>query len=346
MKKNRKYAVRTLGGVLLLWLSFASVGCFPVLDLEPRETSDLSVVQLIQRQNKATDPQRKWRRVDSYYMRLKVSLTEKDTKDYYGSEIWYQHPKCFKLATSRNGVVQKILIYNDGRIWSVNPRTNHSRELKMESLEYCLFLNTVRMGTPYMDYTDIFRRISVDMFMEEGVRYYRMICMSDDKRIQPYIFYYNGNTFLQEKLETVNVISSSGASILYSSTIQKYTQVNGIKLPAVTLVKSGRVTQISELQEIQMNKIYPESDFLPPVPFTHKMSEEKKMTQEKPLAEPEKTLSPSAKKKEKEAIKKETRKESVEKGRKEDKKESKEKKWYDVFSGKAAEKNIKQTKKV
>ncbi len=251
---------------------FALTGCFPVLDLEPRDTSDLSVRELIRKQNNKTDAGRKWRKADSYYMRLKVTLTGKETKDYFGSEIWYQHPKCFKLATSKNGIREKELIYNDGRIWSVNCRTNHSIELKSDSLEYALFTNTVRMGTPYMDYTDIFRRISVDTFTENGVRYYRMICRSDDTRTSPYIFYYNGKTFLQEKMETVKYISESGASVLYTSKVEEYTTIDGIILPAKTIVESGGVTQVSQLEEIILNKVYPESFFLPPVPFTHKVS--------------------------------------------------------------------------
>ena len=266
----KKSCVRFAGAILGAFLCIFLSGCYPVLDLEPRETSDLSVIQLINKQNKAADPNRVWRRADSYYMRLKVTLTGKDTKDYFGSEVWYQHPKCFRLATSKNGEVQKVLIYNDGRVWNVNPRTNHSVELSPDSLEYCLFLNTVRMGTPSMNYTDIFRRISVDMYTEDGVRHYRMICMSDDERIQPYIFYYNGNTFLQEKLETVNIISSSGAAILYTSRIEQYITFDGIKLPARTIVETGDVVQVSELQDVVLNQAYPESLFLPPVPFTHK----------------------------------------------------------------------------
>ena len=283
IKNTVRYAVTA---VWLAVFALCITGCYPVLDLEPRETSDLSVRQLIRKQNKATDPEKKWQKADSYYMRMKISLTDKSSKDYHESEIWYQHPKCFRLVTSRNGVRQKILIYNDGRVWNVNPRTNHYTELKSESLEYCLFLNTVRMGTPYLDYTDIFRRISVDMFIENGVRYYRMICMSDDKRIQPYIFYYDGRNFLQTKLETVNIISESGAAVLYTSTIRKYTEVKGIKVPAVTVVESGGVVQISELQEIVINKVYPESLFLPPVPFTHKgMVEKTEKKKEAPAAE-------------------------------------------------------------
>ncbi|MBR2364727.1 MAG: hypothetical protein IKA79_05960 [Lentisphaeria bacterium] len=249
-----------------------SGGCFPVLDLEPRETSDLSVVQLITRMNRTTYPLKKWRKADSYYMRLKVTLTGKDSKDYYGSEVWYQQPKCFRLVTSKNGKVQKILIYNDGRAWSINGWNNRSTELKEDSLEYKLFLNTVRMGTPSLNYTDIFRRISVDMFVENGVRYYRMICMNDDRRIQPYIFYFNGKNFLQEKLETVSILNESGASELYTSYVEKYTVIDGIKLPARTIVEIGGTTQISELQELVINQNYPESLFLPPVPFTHKMN--------------------------------------------------------------------------
>lgn len=258
---------------ILFSLSFAFclTGCFPVLDLEPRETSDLSVVQLIHRQNNVVDPSRKWRSADSYYMRLRVSLTGKESKDYYTSEIWYQHPKCFRLATKKNGQYQKILIYNDDRVWSINAWNNRSTELKAGSLEYELFLNTVRMGTPSLNYTDIFRRISIDRFIENNTTYYRMICMSDDKRIQPYIFYYNGNTFLQEKLETVNIVSQSGAAVLYTSRVEKYTNIDGIILPERTIVESGGVTQISELQEIAINEKYPETLFLPTVPLSHRM---------------------------------------------------------------------------
>ena len=305
IKSSVLYAAATF---LTVFSALCATGCFPVLDLEPRETSDLSVRQLIRKQNKAIDPEKKWQKANSYYMKMKIALTDKSSKDYYESEIWYQHPKCFRLVTSRNGVQQKVLIYNDGRVWSVNPRTNHYTELKSDSLEYCLFLNTVRMGTPYLDYTDIFRRISVDMFIEDGVRYYRMICMSDDERIQPYIFYYDGRNFLQTKLETVNILSESGASVLYSSTIRKYTDVNGIKLPAVTVVESGGVVQVSELQEIVINKVYPESLFLPPVPFTHKGMIGNKAVKDDAPAEkkalPEKEKKPAA---------------------------EKEKKWYDTF---------------
>ena len=79
----KKSCVRFAGAILGAFLCIFLSGCYPVLDLEPRETSDLSVIQLINKQNKAADPNRVWRRADSYYMRLKVTLTGKELLGIY-----------------------------------------------------------------------------------------------------------------------------------------------------------------------------------------------------------------------------------------------------------------------
>ena len=209
-----KYVIRFLA---LLFFAGVITSCAPQLDLEMRDTSDLSVPQLIHLRSNAIDPKKKWRTASSYRLRTRLASTDEKTKEYYGQEILYKEPKRFKMTTYKDGKAISIIICNEGRIWKVDPVTNRSHLLNPATLEYKLITMTTRMADPTLEISDIFPKISIDMFTSGGVRFYRLICYPHTQEIAPYIFYINGRSYLTEKLETIQYQTGTPLGLFYSS---------------------------------------------------------------------------------------------------------------------------------
>ena len=120
-----------------------------------------------------------------------------------------------------------------------------------------------------MDATKIFKTVSIDMEIKDGYKTYRLICDPGVKGIAPYVFYINGNTYLTEKMETIMYIN--GEEYLYVNVPADYTwyENNSIRLPVTSTVKQMDITRISKMTDFKINVDFPETDFLPPVPFSH-----------------------------------------------------------------------------
>lgn len=274
-----KFVFRKGRGVLLpaIFLGFlvCVTSCAPMLDLDMRDTSNLSVPQLIHLRSNAIDPLKKWRTASSYLLRTSLASSDENNKIYYSQEVLYKEPKRFKMTTFKNGKPESIIICNEGRIWKVDPTTNRSVLLNPDALEYKLITMTTRMSDPTLEYSDIFPRISVDMFTKDGKRFYRLICHPHLKEIAPYIFYINGETFLTEKLETIQYQTGTPFGLFYSCETMKYITVNDIKVAQETLVTitagddDPLVTRRGSLEKMQINIDIKEAEFLPPIPFTH-----------------------------------------------------------------------------
>ena len=274
---KKEFVLKRAFGASCFWLFLMLFlpGCTPQLDLAERDTSNLSVPQLIHLRSNAIDPDKKWRTASSYCMRTKFSSTDNKTKEYYGQEILYKAPKRFKMTTYKNGKPENVIISNEGRIWKVNPVNNRSTLLKPESLEYKLIAMTTRMADPTLEYSDIFPKISIDMFTRDGKRFYRLICHPNLAEVAPYIFYINGTTYLTEKLETIQYQKDSPMGLLYSCETSKYITVSKVKVAEETIISiqdgwgDTLVTRKGNLEEMKINPNIPETEFLPPIPFTH-----------------------------------------------------------------------------
>ena len=243
--------------------------CQDLLHLEPMEPADIKVPELVAHMSQATDPELKYHNCKSYLMKQTFSVIQSGAKETMSIETRFQAPDKMRLTTYKDNRPTVIQIYNAGNAWNYDCATRRTTKIP-KGLPTELMRIFTQMGTPSMDATKIFKTVSIDMEIKDGYKTYRLICDPGVKGIAPYVFYINGKTYLTEKMETIMYIN--GEEYLYVNVPADYTwyENNSIRLPVTSTVKQMDITRISKMTDFKINVDFPESDFLPPVPFTHK----------------------------------------------------------------------------
>ena len=257
------FAVLQLAGLMLL------TACQDLLHLEPMEPADIKVPELIAKMAKATDPLLRYRNCKSYLMKQTFSVMQSGSKETLSIETRFQAPDKMRLTTYRNQKPTVIQIYNAGNAWSYDCATRKTTKVP-KGIPTELMRIFTQMGTPSLDATKIFKTVEIDMQIENGYKTYRLICDAGVKGIAPYVLYINGKTYLTERMETIMYIN--GEEYLYVNVPADYTwyEDNSIRLPATSTVKLMETTRISKMTDFKINLEIPASEFLPPVPFSHR----------------------------------------------------------------------------
>ena len=242
--------------------------CQDLLHLEPMEPADIKVPELVAHMSQATDPELKYHNCKSYLMKQTFSVIQSGAKETMSIETRFQAPNKMRLTTYKDNRPTVIQIYNAGNAWNYDCATRRTTKIP-KGLPTELMRIFTQMGTPSMDATKIFKTVSIDMEIKDGYKTYRLICDPGVKGIAPYVFYINGKTYLTEKMETIMYIN--GEEYLYVNVPADYTwyENNSIRLPVTSTVKQMDITRISKMTDFKINVDFPESDFLPPVPFSH-----------------------------------------------------------------------------
>ena len=294
------FAICQLTGLMLL------TACQDLLHLEPMEPADIKVPELVAKMGKATDPYRRYYNCKSYMMKQTFSVMQSGAKETLSIESRFQAPDKMRLTTFRNQTPTVIQVYNAGKAWSYDCATRKTTPVP-KGIPTELMRIFTQMGTPSMDATKIFKTVSIDMKIENGYKTYRLICDAGVKGIAPYVFYINGQTYLTEKMETIMYIN--GGEYLYVNVPADYTWYadNSIRLPVTSTVKQMDITRISKMTDFKINVDFPDSDFQPPVPFSHRGIPVKKAKKDQMGTKTEKGTVP-AKGKQADKEKKETKK--------------------------------------
>lgn len=262
MKNNcGRRSVRYLFPVLVILFS---AGCrYGALNLEKQMESDLPVKELIRRMNRATDPRKEYFSCKSYRMRQSLSVMESGTKDQMSLEVCFQAPDKVRITTFRGEKPTVVEIYNGGRAWSIDCGTGRVRKVP-KGLPLELMRIYTQQATPALDATQIFRKVDVDMNVDEkGYKTYRLICDAGVDGIAPYVYYINGQTYLQDRMETVMYVGL--AEYLYVSVPTDYRWFGNVRLPGTSTVKIMDNTRISRITAFELNVTFPEYYFRPEI---------------------------------------------------------------------------------
>lgn len=254
---------KTLYTAAAAGLMLLGTACSSLLELEPLEPSDITVQELIVRMNHATDPKQAYRGCKSYLIKQNLYVMQSGTKDVMTSEVRFQAPDKMRITTFRSGKPTTVEIYNAGKGWRIDCGTGKVAKVP-EGLPIELMRIFTQMGTPSLDATRIFKKVTIDMKVEDGFKTYRLICDPCIDGIAPYVQYISGKTYLAERLETV--MYANGTEYLYVSVPADYTWYGDIRLPASSTVELMNITRISKMAEFRINVDFPDSDFLPPEP--------------------------------------------------------------------------------
>ena len=259
----------------LSWLFLAVSGlmlcpaCSDLLHLEPMAPADITVAELIEKMSRATDPKHLYRDCKSYQMKQTLSVIQSGAKETMSIETRFQAPDKMRIITFKDKKPTFVEIYNAGKGWRYDCATRKVSEVA-KGLPIELMRIFTQMGTPSLDATQIFKTVTIDMQIQDGYKTYRLICDPGVKGIAPYVQYINGKTFLTERMETIMYIN--GEEYLYVNIPADYTwyENDSVRLPLTSTVKLMNTTRISKMTEFKINVDFPASDFLPPVPFSHR----------------------------------------------------------------------------
>lgn len=242
---------------LILLLS----GCYgDLLLLEEGSPADITVDQLIQRIDRATDPNKVYANAKSYYMKQRLTTDNVNGNVDHVSEIFWKAPNYLKQVSYKNGVVINIIISKEGRFWYVDPKTKKSREVKGKDAQ--LIKAFTDIATPGLNYKKIFHTVEIDQIVdpEKDKQVYRLICRVKNPDIAPYVFYIDPKTWLTDRCETI-LYGQDGSQRLYIADSEEYEVVDGLRMPKKTLVTVDGKTESAETIVFTLNPEIPLKTF-------------------------------------------------------------------------------------
>ena len=276
----RHFAVRFLLAAVAVCTLFLTPACaefsreeqLALLRLDqPGNRSDMSVQQLIEAIQKATDPEKKYFNTEKYLLKQQI-VAEQENDDnrvslVYITEIRYAKPDKIRWTHYRNGIPFKISICKDDEAWDIDPEKKKSVKIE-EGLGLNLFRTSTAMANPTKTYLDIFKTVEISSVHEDGKRCYRLVCQAYDDAIAPYVIYVDAETFLPCKMETI-VYHDDGTQNLYTSMPTDYKWFeDSVRLPRRTVVKTGQGSQnVCTITDFTLNPNIPDSDFELPKRF-------------------------------------------------------------------------------
>ena len=253
----------------LLALLSLLCGCYgDLLLLEEGMPADITVDELLKKMDRATDPEKVYANIKSYYMKQVLTNANINGSDESISEIYWKAPGYLKQISSRNGEVINIIISRNGRFWYVNPKNKKSREVKGK--DALLIKTFTDIATPGMDFKKIFHKVDIDQLLEpeKNRKVYRLICRVNNPEIAPYVFYIEPKTWLTDRCETI-LYGPDGSQRLYVSDSEEYEIINGVRMPKKTLVTVDGKTETAKIVEFKFNPDIPESTFDLEKPWNH-----------------------------------------------------------------------------
>ncbi len=235
---------------LLLLAACESVSNEELLDITPGMPSDITLEQLIEKMQKATDPEKVYRNAKSYALIQDVESVDGKTRTNYSTEVLFKAPGFIRQTSKKNGKPMTTIIYRMGEAWYINPKNQKAVQVTGKDLN--LIRAFTRMLNPGMTVKDIFQSIDLDICVRDNTRYYRMVCRLDDPEIAPYVFYVDMQTCLTRRLETVIYYGGDDSS-LYVAISEDYRWYDKVRMPARSLITANDKTDISKIISFQLN---------------------------------------------------------------------------------------------
>ncbi|MHB9139256.1 MAG: LolA family protein [Victivallaceae bacterium] len=236
-------------------------GC-SMFSSEPEESpADLSLNELQQRMQKASDPDHKYAKAETYVQKqmLEVKKTFGDPVQSI-VEIKFKRPDMFKTTTLRDNQQVNSVIFNGKQAWLVNyiNRTVAPIEgVRFETLKI-LFA----MGRPGIRYTEIFKDIKLSQVRIDEIEYYKMVCTPPLKEQAPLTLYVGKNNFLTKSLETFETIN--GEDLKYTATMDTYAMYEGVMIAKESTTDLGGLKQNYKVIYYKLNAKIDDDEFAPP----------------------------------------------------------------------------------
>lgn len=242
---------------------------------DPGEPADLTVEQLIKHMEAATDPEGNFKNAKSYILRQVIveesqvdaddnpfTQRMKTSVDQYESEIKYRKPDFERQVSYRNGEPFNILLFKNGRAWTIDPKKNKATEITGHQLRLFHVFNS--FSHPNNNLEDVFSSIEISTVYLHSARHYRVVCRVDDIEIAPYVMYVNANTYITSKMETI-LYTDDGQELLYVALPDRFEKRSGVLMPTITKTTIGEDRhEVILLREFDLNVTFSDDVFQVP----------------------------------------------------------------------------------
>ncbi|OGV49985.1 MAG: hypothetical protein A2X49_04715 [Lentisphaerae bacterium GWF2_52_8] len=266
MKISRMFMLGCLGAGIALLAACAISNTGELLVTIP---SDLSIEELLEKMEKASDPNGFYRKANSYIMRQKVSYVQNGVPVIYNVEVMFKRPSMMKTTTYENGKPTSAVLYNGENAWNIKPQTGESEKISGKGL--ALVQTFTGISNPKNRLSDVFKKIDVSLVNAGKKLEYRLVCHAKDEGIAPYIIYVGKDDFLTKKLETTMYTPQGNYS--YLSIIDKYALYNGVMIASESSVTTAGLRRNFFMVDYELNPEIPDSEFIVPTAWYNKAEE-------------------------------------------------------------------------
>ncbi len=225
--------------------------------------SDLTLEELELRRNAATDPEGRFAASTSYIMRQEIIERYWLNDDVIRMvEVKFAKPDKMALITYENNKPASVFCTDGNRGWLcyyANRRIVQFDENGLRRMQMLASLGRPGSGS----YREIFAKVEVFRCVNDEGRFYRIDCYGENSAY-PVSFYLDSGTFLPRQVR-MKVPVADGSYVDYINRIQDYGMRDGVNIPVTTIVEQDGVTHECKVIFYQLNPVFAESEFLPPV---------------------------------------------------------------------------------
>ncbi|MBE6364735.1 MAG: hypothetical protein E7053_03160 [Lentisphaerae bacterium] len=238
-------------------------GCASTMDEDILSPSDLTLEELEARRNAATDPEGRFAASGSYIMRQEIVERYWVNDDIIRMvEVKFAKPDKIALITYENNKPATVFCTDGSRGWLCYYSDRKIVQFDESGLRRMQML--VSLGRPGGgSYRSIFARVEVFCCVNDEGRFYRIDCYGEESPY-PVCFYLDAENYLP-RMVRMKVPVADGSYVDYVNRIKDYEMRDGVNIPMTTVVEQDGVTHECKVIFYQLNPVFSDSEFLPPV---------------------------------------------------------------------------------
>lgn len=246
--------------------------------------ADMTVAEISERMEKATDPNDYYRNSKSYILKQEMKTMLNGEKTTFTIEVKFKLPNFLKTTTFKDGKVVSSVLFDGKKAWEIKD-TGENEAITGKRLE--LVKTFAAVGHPANTLMTVFPKIDASEIKVGPKEYYKLVCHPKYKDISPYTIYVGKNNFLTKRLETKMYVK--GQSFDYTSIIDRYSMYKGVMIASEsTVILNKNIKQVFHVIDYQLNVKIPDSEFELPTPWYLKNTEKRLKQEEKELKEEKK----------------------------------------------------------
>ncbi len=249
---HKGYWVIALACVML----FSGCGLW---NCEVERPSDITIAELLDLQQQATDPSNLYAAAGTLVQRqvvIRPGLLYGENRSLLVTT--YKKPSFFKLTTTLEGDSKPSsdIIYNGTEAALIDHRRNQVIPFTGTDLE--LFKTTFAFGMPGSDPRTVFKEVDIALVTIDDIDYYKLTCRSDSKDIPVFNIYIDSNDYLTRMIRT------TGASLEYESSIDTYGTYEDMFIPTSGTSRRAGETERWQLVFFQLDVTVGDQEFVIP----------------------------------------------------------------------------------